>query len=83
MFKRTVLIDLYALEEMASEMEFSDPYETVREFEMLPEDGVCFVEYQKKRMYEYKKEFSEDAVTVLEKFFNKHQIDSFTIVAVY
>ena len=32
MFKRTVLIDLNALEEIAEEMNYKDTFEAVREF---------------------------------------------------
>ena len=83
MFKRTVLIDLNALEEVAEEMHYEDAFEAVREFEVSTEDGVCIQEYQKKRMAEYKKYYSEDALKILSRFFEKHQIEEFVIVAAY
>ena len=50
---------------------------------MSTEDGVCIAEYQKKRMTEYKKYYSEDALKILARFFEKHQIEEFVIVAAY
>lgn len=83
MFKRTVLIDLNALEEVAEEMNYEDTFEAVKEFQVNTEDGVCIQEYHKKRMTEYKKYYSEDALKILIKFFEKHQIEEFVIVAAY
>jgi hypothetical protein len=83
MFKKTVLIDGYALEEIGAELGYSyaEYSKYVQELDATAEDGVFITEFEKSQLKNYKKSYSENAIKILEGFFDKHKIEEFTIVA--
>lgn len=83
MFKRTILIDSYALEEIADELGYAydDYYDAVQELDADIEDGVCIKEYKINQIKDYEKYYSEMAIKILARFFEKHNSKEFVIVA--